>query len=176
MGGGSLSKEHSSTQQTEVEVLDEALGEVAGTAVCQGPEARKILVHTRRQKEGPCVTEDTVRKGECVTHSGGEAGASQTTCGPQTTGKVPDYIFFSFLKLINYSILFLVVQHGLGIPQPGVEPGPLAVQVRSPNHWTAREVPGLYFKCSQKAVSTPFALSAVFFSTYIQLLSISKNG
>lgn len=42
MGGGSLSKEHSSTQQTEVEVLDEALGEVAGTAMCRGPEAGKI--------------------------------------------------------------------------------------------------------------------------------------
>ena len=25
------------------------------------------------------------------------------------------------------------------VPQPGIEPGPPAVQVQSPNHWTARE-------------------------------------
>ena len=27
------------------------------------------------------------------------------------------------------------------VPQPGIEPGPLAVRVQSPNHWTAREFP-----------------------------------
>ena len=26
------------------------------------------------------------------------------------------------------------------VPQPGIEPGPLAVQVQSPNHWTTREI------------------------------------
>ena len=25
------------------------------------------------------------------------------------------------------------------VPQPGIEPGTLAVQAQSPNHWTARE-------------------------------------
>ena len=28
---------------------------------------------------------------------------------------------------------------GILVPQPGVEPGPLAVKARSPNYWTARE-------------------------------------
>ena len=27
------------------------------------------------------------------------------------------------------------------VPQPGIEPGALAVKARSPNHWTAREFP-----------------------------------
>ena len=30
---------------------------------------------------------------------------------------------------------------GILVPQPGIEPGPLAVKARSPNHWTAREFP-----------------------------------
>ena len=33
------------------------------------------------------------------------------------------------------------VQH-VGVPQPGIESTPLAVEVRSLNHWTAREAPG----------------------------------
>ena len=28
---------------------------------------------------------------------------------------------------------------GILVPQPGIEPVPPAVEVRSPNHWTARE-------------------------------------
>ena len=35
---------------------------------------------------------------------------------------------------------------GILVSQPGIEPRPLAVEVRSPNHWTARESPRcLYF-------------------------------
>ena len=30
---------------------------------------------------------------------------------------------------------------GILVPGPGIEPGPSAVRVQSPNHWTAREVP-----------------------------------
>ena len=30
---------------------------------------------------------------------------------------------------------------GILVPQPGVEPGPLAVEAQSTNHWIAREVP-----------------------------------
>ena len=26
-------------------------------------------------------------------------------------------------------------------PRPGINPGPPAVEARSPNHWTAREIP-----------------------------------
>ena len=28
------------------------------------------------------------------------------------------------------------------VPQPGIKPRPMAVKVSSPNHWTAREIPG----------------------------------
>ena len=31
---------------------------------------------------------------------------------------------------------------GILVSRPGIEPGPSAVKVRSPNHWTAREFPG----------------------------------
>ena len=30
---------------------------------------------------------------------------------------------------------------GILVPRPGIEPGPLAVKVRSPDHWTSREFP-----------------------------------
>ena len=30
---------------------------------------------------------------------------------------------------------------GILVPRPGIEPGPLAVRVLSPNHWAAREFP-----------------------------------
>ena len=47
----------------------------------------------------------------------------------------------------------LVVAHGLScpvacgilVPQPGIEPASPALEVRSPNHWTAKEVPLLHF-------------------------------
>ena len=32
---------------------------------------------------------------------------------------------------------------GILVPRPGVEPGPSAARMGSPNHWTAREVPTL---------------------------------
>ena len=31
---------------------------------------------------------------------------------------------------------------GIFVPQPGIEPTPLALEAQSLNHWTAREVPG----------------------------------
>ena len=37
------------------------------------------------------------------------------------------------------------VGYGILVPQPGIEPTPLAVEVRSLNHWTVREVPILHF-------------------------------
>lgn len=35
--------------------------------------------------------------------------------------------------------------HGILVPNQGVEPVPLAMEVQSPNHWTAREVPDFQF-------------------------------
>ena len=45
--------------------------------------------------------------------------------------------------LLFYFILFYFGHEACGIlvPQPGIEPGPPAVELWSPNHWTAREVP-----------------------------------
>ena len=34
---------------------------------------------------------------------------------------------------------------GILVPQPGIEPGAPAVRAPSPNHWTAREFPSIYF-------------------------------
>ena len=34
---------------------------------------------------------------------------------------------------------------GILVQQPGIEPGPLAVRALSPDHWTAREFPGVYY-------------------------------
>ena len=31
---------------------------------------------------------------------------------------------------------------GILVPWPGIEPGPLAVDIRTPNHWTTRKYPG----------------------------------
>ena len=33
------------------------------------------------------------------------------------------------------------VAFGISVPQPAIEPGPLAVEVQGPNHWTAGKFP-----------------------------------
>ena len=49
--------------------------------------------------------------------------------------------------LDHMAILFFVFvwpRHaacGILVSRPGIEPGPLAVKARSPNHWTARKFP-----------------------------------
>ena len=51
------------------------------------------------------------------------------------------------LYFIYYFILFYVLiwpyhaAFGILAPRPGMEPEPPAVEARSPNHWTTREVP-----------------------------------
>ena len=35
---------------------------------------------------------------------------------------------------------------GILVPGPGIEPEPAAMEARSPNHWTSREVPSPTFK------------------------------
>ena len=44
-------------------------------------------------------------------------------------------IIFSFLLATPHAAC------GILVPQPGVEPVPLAVETQSPKHWTTREVP-----------------------------------
>ena len=42
------------------------------------------------------------------------------------------FIIIFWLRLVFFRIL---------VPQPGIEPVPLAVKAWNPNHWTAREFP-----------------------------------
>ena len=42
------------------------------------------------------------------------------------------FFFFYWLRHLAYRIL---------VPQPGIEPGPPAVETWGPNHWTSREFP-----------------------------------
>ena len=50
-----------------------------------------------------------------------------------------------FLSVFYFLIFFLFwpchVACGILVPWPGIEPGPPAVEVWSPNHWTTREFP-----------------------------------
>ena len=72
-----------------------------------------------------------------------------------------------FFTILLMSILFLVfvclffwlhlASCGILVPLPEIEPGPLAVWVQSPNHWTAREFPHFSFlnKCRQNISNSP---------------------
>ena len=53
--------------------------------------------------------------------------------------------FLSFL--ISYTFFFWLccAVCGILVPQPGIEPGPLAVKAQSCNHWTTMEFPILLF-------------------------------
>ena len=50
----------------------------------------------------------------------------------------------------NFYFLFIFwpchASCGILVPQPGIEPGPSAMKVQSPNRWTARELPGYFLK------------------------------
>ena len=63
-------------------------------------------------------------------------------------------IFMSFLicPSLNHTVSHTLLSHtpghvarGILVPQPGIEPKPLAVKERSPNHWTARGFPHMLF-------------------------------
>ena len=48
------------------------------------------------------------------------------------------------LFLPDFGFFFFFLCHpacGILVPQPGMEPVPLAGEVQSPNHWTASEFP-----------------------------------
>ena len=51
--------------------------------------------------------------------------------------------FYSTLHIqpTIYSFRSCRMACGILVPQPGLEPGPSAVTIWSPNHWTARELP-----------------------------------
>ena len=45
------------------------------------------------------------------------------------------FFVFVFVFLPHWAVC------GVLVPQPGIEPLPVAVEEQSPNHWTTREVP-----------------------------------
>ena len=49
-------------------------------------------------------------------------------------------------KLGNISPFYSGAVCGILVPQPGIETGPMAVKVLSPNHWTAREFLGTFLQ------------------------------
>ena len=53
-----------------------------------------------------------------------------------------EHLYLSVCLSVYLSIyLLLLMACRMLVPLPGVEPGPLAVKVWSPNHWTTREFP-----------------------------------
>ena len=56
------------------------------------------------------------------------------------------YFIFVFFFFVFW---FFWLRHALAgslVPRPGIEPVLPTAEMQSPNHWTAREVPGMYFK------------------------------
>ena len=56
---------------------------------------------------------------------------------------------FSLSHFLSFFLFFFFWSHHAAcwilVPQPGDEPVPPAVEVRSPNHWTTREFPNFSF-------------------------------
>ena len=60
-------------------------------------------------------------------------------CG--IAGSYPCSIFSFFLSLSFFFFWLCHAACGILVPPPGIEPGPLAVTMWSPNHWITREFP-----------------------------------
>ena len=48
-------------------------------------------------------------------------------------------LFFFLQNLFIFTFWPCRLARGIVVPRPGIEPMPLAVKARSPNHWTIRE-------------------------------------
>ena len=64
--------------------------------------------------------------------------------------------------------------YGILVPQPGIEPIPLAMKARSPNHWTARETIGkvFFFKKLKKC----YDALLLFFSHSVMSDALQPHG
>ena len=47
----------------------------------------------------------------------------------------PHFYFLTFFFWLHHTVF------GILVPQPGIEPRPLAVEAWNPNHWATRELP-----------------------------------
>ena len=53
--------------------------------------------------------------------------------------------FFCFGFLVGFFLFcFVLMSRGILVPQPESVPGPLAVRMQSPNHWTTKEFPEVF--------------------------------
>ena len=83
----------------------------------------------------------------------------------QTTGlQVSICVLLTCLHFFFFGCALRLV--GFLVPRPGIEPGPLAVRVQSPNHWTAREFLHFffalpYFLAPQDALGSSCTFSAL---------------
>ena len=53
-------------------------------------------------------------------------------------------LIFNFVKMF-YFAHYLLTWHAGSVPQPGIQPGPLALEAWSLNPWTTRDVPPPFF-------------------------------
>ena len=76
----------------------------------------------------------------------------KTDRGQLVTGILLPFLFMHFIYYFYLFIYFnfwpCCVACGILVPQPGIEPAPLAVKAESPNHWATRESPLLPFLSS----------------------------
>ena len=101
---------------------------------------------------------ETRRVGVISTH------LQMDTLKPPNSGSHSTSFFFFFWPL--------GLACGILVPQPGIEPRPPAVEVWSPNHWTAREVPGLFLTddaACREDVSGVFRWICIYIYIYIYI-------
>ena len=116
-----------------------------GNSKCKGPEVNKLGVF-EDEKESQLATTQRERK----RMAGDEVGDFKAHGEPfslQISAFRKNAVAFNGSpKIISPPLFFfcfgLTVWHGgILIPQPGIEPRPPALGVRSLNHWLTREVP-----------------------------------
>ena len=59
-------------------------------------------------------------------------------------------IIFQLKKMVHFSFFGHTMVYGILVPQPGIKPGVPALGVWSLNHWTTREVFGLFIFCLRR--------------------------
>ena len=64
---------------------------------------------------------------------------------------------------------------GILVPWPGIKPQPPAVEVQSPNHWTAREVPRAGLWWIMYTTGLPPLLSASNTASYLQRNQVAED-
>ena len=64
---------------------------------------------------------------------------------------------------------------GILVPRPGIEPGPPAVEVRSHNHWVAREVPAYLLILEELLYRSHLFTPSLFHSFLIRHLFLAKQ-